>query len=306
MQDFAQWRRASPFELSSFVAVATQRSFRGAAAELGMSASALSHSIAALEQRIGVRLFHRTTRSVALSDAGERFLARVRPALLEIGEAMEDAAELRTTPTGTLRINTSEGAARRILAPVVLPYLKRYPDMKVELVTEGRLVDIVAGGFDAGVRLTEAVPQDMIAVPCSPPLSYAVVGSPRYFAKRKMPRVPDDLRKHACIRRRLASGGIFRWEFEKHGQEMTVEVDGPLTLDNDALLLEASLAGAGLVWMSEWAVADAIAKRRLVRVLEDWTPAYPGLSLFYPSHRRVAASLRAFIEVVREANAPTG
>jgi DNA-binding transcriptional LysR family regulator len=296
-------QRAGLFELNAMVAVSTHRSFRRAAADIGMSPSAMSHAIAALEQRMGVRLFNRSTRSVSLSEAGEQFLARVRPALREISAAMEAVNELRDTPTGTLRINTSEGAAQMVMTPIVIEFLKRYPDMKVEIVTEERLVDIVADGFDAGIRLAESLPQDMIAVPCSPPLRFAVVGSPSYFATRAKPRVPADLAAHHCIRIRFPSGAIYKWDFEKRGEEMAVDVTGSLTLDNHHLIIEAALQGVGLAWTSEFAVAADIAAGRLIRVLEDWTPPYPGLCLYYPGHRHVPAGLRAFIEVIREANA---
>ncbi|MCX5496744.1 LysR family transcriptional regulator [Kaistia dalseonensis] len=292
--------QAGLFELNAVAAVASHRSFRAAAAELGVSPSALSHAIAALEQRLGVRLFNRTTRSVGLSEAGEQFLARIRPALREITDAMEAVNAFRDTPIGTLRINTSEGAARRIMTPVVLEFMARYPDMRVDLVTEGRLVDIVADGFDAGIRLAEAVPRDMIAVPCSPDLRFAVVGSPDYFANNPPPIVPADLLSHRCIRTRMPSGTVFRWEFEKHGEAIALDVDGPLTLDNHNLMLEAAVGGAGLAWMSEWSVATEIATDRLVRVLDDWTPPYPGLRLYYPMNRHVPAGLRAFIDLVKE------
>ncbi len=295
-------RKAGLFELNALVAVSTHRSFRRAAAEIGVSPSALSHAVAALEQRMGVRLFNRTTRSVSLSAAGEQFLTRVRPALREISGAMEEANESRDTPTGTLRINASEGAAQMVMTPIVIEFLKRYPDMKVDIVTESRLVDIVADGFDAGIRLAESVPRDMIAVPCSPPLRFAVVGSPSYFATRTKPRVPADLVAHNCIRTRFPSGAIFKWEFEKRGEEIAVDVSGSLTLDNHHLIIEAAVQGVGLAWTGEFAVAPDIAAGRLIRVLEDWTPPYPGLRLYYPGHRHVPAGLRALIEVIRAAN----
>ena len=297
-------RNTGMAELLAVVAVSTHRSFRAAAAELGMSASALSHAVAALEQRMGVRLFNRTTRSVALSEAGEQFLARVRPALRDISEAMDLVNQFRDRPAGTLRLNASEGAAGRIFTPIVLEFLKRYPDMQVDLVTEGRLVDIVAGGFDAGIRLQEAVPQDMIAVPCSPPLRFVVVASPGYLQGRPSLRVPADLLTHSCIRSRMPSGAIARWEFEKHGETLSVDVKGPLTLDTPALRVEAALHGVGLAWVTEWAAAADVAAGRLVRVLDDWMPTYPGLCLYYPGHRHIAAGLRAFIALIREVNGP--
>jgi DNA-binding transcriptional LysR family regulator len=297
-------KRTGLLELNAVIAVSAHKSFRSAAAELGLSPSALSHAIATLEQRIGVRLFNRTTRSVSLSEAGEQFIARVRPALVEISAAMEEVDKFRATPTGTLRINTSADAARLLLTPFVLEFLRRYPDMQVDLVTEGRLVDIVADGFDAGVRLQEAVPQDMIAVPCSPPFRMAVVGSRSYFKNRSRPVVPGDLHRHSCIRTRLPSGTLWRWEFEKRGEEVAVDVAGPLTLDNHDLMLQAALKGAGLAYMSEWGVSNELASGRLVRVLEDWTPPYPGLCVYYSGHRHVPAGLQAFIAVVRELTAP--
>jgi DNA-binding transcriptional LysR family regulator len=292
--------RAGLFELNAVVAVSVHRSFRRAAAELGMSPSALSHAIAALEQRVGVRLFNRTTRSVSLSEAGEQFLARVRPALREISAAMEDINAFRDTPAGTLRLNASEGAVRMLLTPIVFEFMRRYPDMQVDIVTEGRLVDIVADGFDAGIRTIESVPQDMVAVPCGPPLRFVVVGSPAYFATRRKPRSPTDLAAHHCVRPRYPSGTIYKWEFEKRGEEQAIDVTGSLTLDNHNLMIEAALQGVGLIWTSEWSVAEHIAAGRLVRVLEDWSPVSPGLCLYYPGHRHVPAGLRAFIEVVRE------
>jgi DNA-binding transcriptional LysR family regulator len=293
-------QKAGLFELNAVVAVSTHRSFRRAAAALGMSPSALSHAIATLEQRMGVRLFNRTTRSVSLSEAGEQFVARVSPALREISSAMAAVNEFRDTPAGTLRLNTSEGAAQMVMTPMVLEFLKRYPDMSFDIVTEGRMVDIVADGFDAGIRIAEAVPQDMVAIPCSPPLRFVVVGSPDYFASRRKPRVPADLSTHNCIRSRYPSGAIYKWEFEKRGEEQLVDVKGSLTLDSHALMLEAALNGVGLIWTSEWIVAADIAAGRLVRVLEDWSPSFPGLCLYYPGHRHLSAGLRAFIDVVKE------
>src|SRR5260221_4162651 len=265
-------KRAGLFELNAVTAVASHRSFRAAAVELGISPSALSHAIAALEQRMGIRLFNRTTRSVALSEAGERFLARVRPALREIAAAMDDVNAFRDKPAGTLRINTSEGAAQQILTPIVLAFLTRYPDMRVDIVTEGRLVDIVAEGFDAGIRLAEAVPQDMIAIPCSPPARFVVVGLPDYLLRHKRPKTPADLGGHACIRSRMPSGALFPWEFEKHGEALTIDVNGPLTLDNHHLMIAAAVAGARLAWVSPSAVADHLNAGRPIRGLHDWTP----------------------------------
>jgi DNA-binding transcriptional LysR family regulator len=295
-------RRTGLIELNAVATVANRRSFRAAAAELGMSPSALSHAIASLEQRLQVRLFNRTTRSVSLSEAGELFLARIQPALREIFTAMEQVNDLRDTPAGTLRINTSEGAAEQVLRPVVLKFLKRYPDMQVEIVTDQRLVDIVAEGFDAGIRLAEAVPRDMIALPCGPDQRFAAVASPQYFKGRKKPLTPGDLAEHNCIRYRFSTGTLFRWEFEKRGEELAIDVKGSLTLTSQSLRIEAAVAGLGIIYVNDSSVAKHVASGRLIRVLDDWTPSFPGLRLYYSGHRHVPAGLRAFIAVLRKAN----
>jgi len=288
------------FELNAVAAISAHRSFRAAATELGISPSALSHAIAGLEKRLGVRLINRTTRSVALSEAGERFLARVSPALREIAGAMEDVNVFRDTPAGTLRINSKERAAHQILRPVVANYLRRYPDMNVELVLETRPVDIVAEGFDAGIRLAESVPQDMIAVPCGPDTRFIVVGAPAYFARLAAPRSPADLLAHACIRRRLPDGKLYRWEFEKRGEQIVLDVPGRLTLDNDILMVEAAVEGLGLAFVSDFWVRHQLASGSLKAVLTDWTPPFPGMRLYYPQHRHMTAGLRAFVDLLRE------
>ena len=287
-------------ELNAVAAVAARRNFRAAAADLGVSTSALSHSIAALEARLGVRLFHRTTRSVSLTAAGESFLARIEPALRAIAEAMEGVNEHRALPVGRLRINTSDVAADQMLAPIVLEFLRRYPDMQVEIATEGRLVDIVAGGFDGGVRLSEMVPQDMVSIPVGGEQEHVVIGSPLYLSGRRHPLTPADLANHSCVRFRMGSGSIYRWEFEKRGEAVSIDVDGPLTLDDPHLILNAAIAGAGLAYVSAWIARDALADGRVVRVLADWTPPYPGLRFFYPRHRHATAGLRAFAALLRE------
>jgi DNA-binding transcriptional LysR family regulator len=288
-------------ELNAAAAIATRKSFRGAANDLGISASALSHAIASLESRLGVRLFNRTTRSVSLTPAGEQFLTRVKPAMSEIADAMHEVNEQRSTPAGLIRINTSEVAGEQILAPIVTEFLGRYgDDVQLELVTESGLVDIVADGFDAGVRLAEMVPRDMISIPIGTTQRHVVVGSPSYFTTRSQPRSPSDLKEHVCVRYRLPSGSIYRWEFEKRRQILSVDITGPLTLDSDRLILRAALEGAGLAYVSEWSARSALAEGRLVQVLSDWTPPYPGLCLYYPSHRHLAAAMRAFTDMIRE------
>src|SRR3984957_7866685 len=292
--------RASQLELEAVVAVARHGGFRVAARELDMSSSALSHAVAALEERLGVRLFNRTTRSVALSGEGEQFVSEIAPAVTAIRTAMERMDEPRAKPAGVLRLNLTLGAAQMILAPLVFEYIRRYPQVAVDMVTEAAMVDIVGQGFDAGVRLEEFVPPDMLAVPITPPIRSIVVGSLVYFAGRKRPRTPAELGNHRCIRRRTGSGTIYRWEFEKRGEMIEVDVTGPLTLDEGELMLEAALAGQGLAYLPDVATAAHIQSGRLVAILEDWSPAYPGLCLYYPSRRNLPARLRAFIDLIRQ------
>jgi DNA-binding transcriptional LysR family regulator len=241
---------------------------------------------------------------VSLSEAGEQFIARVAPALSEIRSAMQGVNDLRDNPAGTLRINSSVGAARQVLVSVVLEYLHRYPDMRVDLVTEGRLIDIIADGFDAGIRTRDVVPGDMIAVPFGADQRFVVVGSPAYFAANPPPRAPGDLTRHRCIRARWPSGGIYRWEFAQRSETLTVDVPGVLTLDEPMLTREAALAGAGLAYLREAWIAQDLAAGRLVSVLNNWMPSSAGLCLYYPGRRNVPASLRSFIDLIRETERP--
>jgi DNA-binding transcriptional LysR family regulator len=286
-------------ELEAVLAVARHRSFRAASTELGVSTSALSHAVAALEERIGVRLFNRTTRSVSLTEAGMQFVDSIAPALSTIRVAIEQAGSHRDTPSGTLRINTSTGAAKQVMA-LLMALLKRYPEIKLDLVTEGRLIDIVVEGFDAGIRLAENVPQDMIAVPFGPAQRFAVVGCQDYFDKNPKPLAPADLAAHVCIRSRMPSGAIYRWEFARHGETLAVDVKGILTLDEPSLMLQAAREGFGLAYLTEWNVAADLVAGTLQRVLEDWTPPFDGLCLYYPGRRHVPAALRALIDMIRE------
>jgi DNA-binding transcriptional LysR family regulator len=288
--------------LEAALAVARCHSFRRAANELGISTTALSNAVAGLEARLGVRLFHRTTRSVSLTEAGEHFVARIAPALSEIRGAMDDTNLHRLSPIGTLRINSSLGAARMVFAPIVLTYMRRYPDMKVEIVTEGRMVDIVAEGFDAGIRLSETVPQDMVRIPIGGDLQMVVVGSPDHFSRFPIPASPADLAVQPCVRARFPSGAPSRWEFSHHGEPLNIEVSGSLTLDDPSLMREAALAGTGLAYLAEWYVREDLVSGRLVRVLQDWTPCYRGLALYYPPGRQLPAGLRAFVDLIHELN----
>lgn len=286
-------------EYEAIVALARTSNFRAAAADLGMSPSALSHTIAAVEARLGVRLFNRTTRSVSLTEAGEQFVAGVAPALADIRDAVEAVNAHRETPRGTLRLNTSVGAAKQFM-PTVLEYTRRYPEMKVDIVTENRLVDIVAGGFDAGIRLTEYLPQDMISVPLGDRQQMIVVASPDYLTRHGIPKSPADLMAHNCIRMRMPGGNIYAWEFERRGESVNLDVPGRLTLDEPGLMIDAVLAGTGVAFMNHWNVEDYIADGRLVQVMEEWTPPFPGLCLYYPGRRHLPASLKALIDLIRE------
>jgi DNA-binding transcriptional LysR family regulator len=295
--------KANLAELEAVAAVARHGGFRAAARELGVSSSALSHAVAALEERLSVRLFNRTTRSVALSAAGEQFVAEVAPALAAIAGAIEHAGEHAGEPSGLLRLNMAPGAARMLLVPLFLEYGRRHPRVELEIVTDNALVDITGQGFDAGVRLAEAVPPDMVAVPILPTLRSLVVGSPAYFEEHARPLVPADLLQHRCIRSRMASGRLYRWEFEKHGESLLVDAPGVLTLDASELMLEAALNGVGLTYLAGPEVEAQIAAGRLIAVLEDWSPPYPGLNLYFAQRRQMPAKLRAMIELIRELGA---
>jgi DNA-binding transcriptional LysR family regulator len=286
-------------DLAAFAAVAEHRSFRKAADALGVSRSALSHTLLGLEKNLGVRLLNRTTRSVAPTDAGARLLARLDPVLRDLDAALDVLAEARG-PSGTLRINANRAAARLLLREVVPTYLARHPDVELDLVTEGRLVDIVEQGFDAGVRLGEAVPRDMVAIRLTSDARFLAVASPAYLAGHAPPAVPDDLRRHACIRQRLPSGKRYRWEFAKRGQEIAIDPPGRLTLDDNDLMVQAAADGLGVAFVSENSARPLLESGRLVTVLENWCPRIPGLMLYYPGHRHVPSALRAFIDVVKE------
>ena len=290
-------------EVEAAAALARVRNFRAAAAELGLSPTAFSRTIALLEDRLGVQLFARTTRSVAPTQAGERFLARAQPALRELHVAMTDAQEERDRPRGTLRLTCAVGAARRILEPVLLALLERYPDLRIDLVTDARLADIVADEFDAGFRIADAVPRDMMKIPVSPPLRHAVVASPAVVRAHGAPRSPDELLRRPCIRFRRADGTIYGWEFKRAADRRTLDVPGTLTLDDPALAHQAALAGAGYAYLARWNVENDIATGRLESVLETWLPAEPGLCLYYPRTRHSSAGLRALIALVESGTA---
>lgn len=291
--------RVSLTDLNAFVAVVTQRSFRKAADELGLSPSSLSHIMRSLENRMGVRLLHRTTRSVAPTQAGQRLFDRLNPVLQDLDAALSEVEDYRAEPTGALRINTSESVVKLLLRHIVPSFLARYPAVSIDLVSEGRLVDVIAEGFDAGIRLREAVPQDMIAVPFGGEGRFVVVGSPAYLAERPAPSTPQDLHNHACIRHRMPGGKLYRWEFERLGEETALDVPGPLTLDNIEMMIAAAENGLGLAYVPLLAAEDSLSQARLQTVLDEWCPRTGGLCLYYPGHRHVPLALRAFIDVLK-------
>jgi DNA-binding transcriptional LysR family regulator len=286
-------------DLLAFLAVAKERSFTRAAAKLGVSQSALSHTIRGLEERLGLRLLTRTTRSVAPTDAGERLVRTVGPRFEEIDAELSSLTELREKPAGTIRITTGQHAAEAILWPALAKLLPRYPDIKVELIIDYGLTDIVAERYDAGVRLGEQVDKDMIAVRIGPDFRMAVVGTPTYFAKRPKPKVPQDLTAHDCINIRLPTyGGIYAWEFEKR-RGMRVRVEGQLVFNNTALRMNAVLAGFGLAYLPEDQVQSHLSDGRLVRVLEDWCARFSGYHLYYPSRRQPAPAFAVLVDALR-------
>jgi len=289
-------------ELSTFLAVARQRSFRKAAVERSVVSSAVSHAIRSLEERVGVRLFHRTTRSVSLTEAGQRFLSELQPAFSQIETALDSLNAFRGTPFGTVRVNIPNSIAPFVLRDVLGPLVKQNPGLHLDVVATDRLVDIVEEGFDAGVRFGERLSQDMIAVRIKPRLRFAVVGAPDYLKGRELPVTPGDLRAHACVRYRYPSGAIYNWHFERDGQEVDVEVDGPVTLDDQELMVEAALQGCGLAYVWDDRVLTYLASGALIRCLDDWCAFDDGLHLYYPSRRYVSAGLRALINMLRIGN----
>ena len=292
--------RPSLHDLEAVVAVARRSSFRAAALELGMSTTALSNAVAKLEAHLGVRLFNRTTRSVSLSEAGRLFVGSIGPALQDIHGAMDAARSKQANPTGTLRINSYATAAREILSPLLLEFIRRYPQVHVDLVTEGRLLDIVAEGFDLGVRRATLVPSDMIAISLGRPQRNVVIGSPDYFKSYGAPSVPTDLLQHRCIRIRLPNGALFRWRFEKDGEPLLIDVNGPMTLDEASLSRGTVLEGVALGYVMERDVREDLEAGRLISVLKEWMPPSDELCIYYPGRRNPSAAHRAFVELARE------
>src|SRR5438309_645591 len=293
--------RGNVNDLLAFLAVAKERSFTRAAAKLGVSQSALSHTIRGLEERLELRLLTRTTRSVAPTEVGERLLHTLGPRFEEIDAELAALSELREKPAGTIRITATEYALDTLLWPKLAKFLRQYPDIKVEIIIDNGLTDIVAQRFDAGVRAGEQVAKDMIAVRIGPDMRMAVVGAPSYFKKRLEPKRPQDLIGHNCINLRLPShGGLYAWEFEKGGRELKVRVEGQMTFNSATQMLNAALAGYGLAYVPEGIVQPHLAKGRLKRVLADWCQPYSGYHLFYPSRRQSSAAFKLVVGALRE------
>ncbi len=287
-------------DLIAFLAVAKARNFTKAAAKLGISQSALSHTIRGLEERLGVRLLTRTTRSVSPTEAGEHLVRNVGPSFEQIEAELAALTEFREKPAGTIRITAGEHAALAILWPALKALLPQYPDVKVELVVDYGLTDIVAERYDAGVRLGEQVAKDMVAVRIGPDFCMAVVGAPSYFETRPKPRKPQDLTALDCINIRLPTyGGVYAWEFEKRGRELKVRMEGQLLFNSLALRLDAALAGLGLAYLPEDQVKPHVAEGRLVRVLEDWCPPFSGYHLYYPSRRQPTPAFTLLVDALR-------
>ncbi|MBO9726135.1 MAG: LysR family transcriptional regulator [Novosphingobium sp.] len=287
-------------DLTAFIAVADEGSFTRAAAKLGSSQSALSHTIRRLESRLGVRLLSRTTRAVSPTEAGERLLATLRPAMDEIAMGLATVSELRDKPAGTVRLTASEHAAHSVIWPVLRDFLPLYPEINVELNIDPGFVDIVAERFDAGVRLGESIARDMIAVRIGPHARLVPVAAPDYIARRGIPETPHDLAAHRCINLRFRTrGSIFAWEFEKDGRELNVRVDGQLTFDSMAMILQAALDGAGIAMMMDTYAKPHIDAGRLVPLLDDWCQPFSGYHLYYPSRRQPSAAFRLLVDALR-------
>lgn len=287
-------------EMNAFAEVASRRSFAKAAAQLGVSRSTLSETIRGLEERLGVRLLNRTTRSVAPTEAGERLLLRLRPVLADFEAALDGINTFRNTPAGHLRLTVPPPAARLVIEPILTRFLAEHPAISVEISVDSALTNIVADRFDAGIRPGQRIDRDMIAVRISDEMRFVVVASPDYLTGRPPPATPQELQTHNCIRIRFPSGAMPAWEFEKGGRSFEVSVDGSLIVNTDDLQCRAALEGIGVVYTFEDHVAPLIAEGRLVSLLEDWMPRFPGFYLYYPTRRHVPAALQAFIAFIRK------
>ena len=290
-------------ELQLFLAVARERSFTRAAAKLGVSQSALSHAMKALEARLNIRLLTRTTRSVAPTEAGERIIACLEPRLTELEQELEQLVQLNGIAAGNIRISAGEHAAKSLVWPKLKPFLREYPEINVELVVDNGFVNIVEGRFDAGVRLGESLDKDMVAVRIGPDLRLVVVGSPDYFTHYGIPDTPHDLQRHRCINMRLPTlGGLYHWEFEKDGKPLQVKVDGQLTFNNLSERIDAAEAGFGLSFVPEDMVKQQLESGALIEVLQEWSPVFPGYYLYYPSRNQHPPAFALMIDALRYKN----
>jgi DNA-binding transcriptional LysR family regulator len=291
--------------LAAFAVVAEERSFTRAAARLGVSPSALSHTMRRLEEKLGVQLLARSTRSVSTTQAGERLLARLNPAISEISSAVEQLGEISGRPSGHIRISAPGEAARRVIAPALPTFVEAYPDIVVEVLIEQAFTNIIERRLDAGIRLGESLEKDVVAVPVSGPLRMAVIASPAYLKRHGVPKTPRDLRSHRCINLRLASAGtLYKWEFERGAEKMDIAVEGSLIFDAGGMVVDAALAGVGIGYVLEDRALDAFKSGALVRVLADWCPPFPGFYLYYPGRRQLSPALAAFIEALRVPSHP--
>ncbi|KUI98200.1 LysR family transcriptional regulator [Vibrio sp. MEBiC08052] len=286
-------------DLTAVTILARECNFRSASQTLGVSTSSLSRTIANVENEIGARLFNRTTRSVSLTDAGKHFLLKIEPALSEINLAISEVRDIRSQHMGTIRINTDEAVARQIVDPLIAVYLKQYPKMEVELICEGRMIDIVSEGYDAGIRSINNIPKDMIAIPIETNRKMVVVASPQYLKKSGVPSTPDDLHHHQCIRERYPSGRRFKWEFICDQENIVIDVPGRLTVNSYSLVLDACLAGVGVGYTSYHFARSYINSGQLISLLDEWTPDWPTLCLYYPQGRNITSSMRAFIDILK-------
>jgi len=288
-------------DLNAFVTVATRRSFRRAADDLGTAPSTLSHAMRALEERMGVRLLNRTTRSVSPTEAGFELLRRLQPALASLDEALDAVQAFSGNIIGTVRINAPRLGAALLVRDILPAMSERFPDVVVDLVVEGKLIDIVAAGFDAGMRLVDSIPRDMIAVPFGGAVSFICVASPAYLERFGEPATPDELKRHRCVGHRVPNGKLYRWEFERAGQMLMLDASGSVILDDEELMMDAAIKGLGIAYVASPAAESALKDGRLRRILAPWTPAPERIGIYYPGHRAVPPALRAFLDVVKAA-----
>ena len=295
-----QFRRSDFADLSYFLEIAKHRNFRRAGLELGLSASALSHALRGLEERLGVRLFNRTSRSVTLTAAGEALQAAIQSPFSEIGRAIDVVNRFRDAPLGRLRLSVPNDAADHLVAPVLPSFVERYPDVELEVSVSNRMIDVIEGGYDAGIRYGGTVPEDMIAQRLSADIRWIVVAAPAYLERYGVPEHPNDLLSHRCVRIRIGDSSMYRWEFERGAEQLSIAAPGSLIVDDGRLGLAAAMDGVGLMYVADTMVRDQLAKGALRVVLDDWAPCGGGYHIYYSSRRQVPAALRLFIDLVRE------